>query len=207
MIRDDEAPAAERLTREQLERTARAGERLVGGDAADLDLRGADLAGLDVRGGTWAGARLDGADLTDARFTEVDLQGVTAPDALLADTRFERCRLTGAQLAHPRGLGFILRGGTAFGADLSGTCLRENFFEGTRLTEAVLRGADLRGARLDGCDLLGADLHGARLDGADLRAARVPDDLALADLEGAVLTPAQVARLVAAQLGIVVLEG
>ena len=123
--------------------------------------------GLWVRSGTLAGAR---ADLTGELLVEADVSGKDLRWALLRGSRWR---------------GAVLRGTRLAGADLQGAVPRG----------ADLRDADLVRANLRGADLRDADLRGARfVDRVGTNELDLPRDVHAADLTGAQLDRAQVAR-------------
>ncbi len=190
----------------------------------DLDLTGAvfdhcTLNGAKLRecmldrvriiGGSCVAADFASADANDAVFHCVELSQTRFTGALLADARFEECRMIGADLTALRGLAVTLtiKDCNLQLANLQDTDLRGADLTGSDLTEADLRGTDLRDAVFSRCRLRGVDLSHTRLDRADLRGAdlgAITADMP-GQLRGAVISHAQAADICAA-LGLTVLD-
>ncbi|MGH3929081.1 MAG: pentapeptide repeat-containing protein [Pseudonocardiaceae bacterium] len=190
----------------------------------DLDLTGAvfdqcTLNGAELRecvldrahiiGGSCVAADFASADVNDAVFHCVELSQTRFTGALLADARFEECRMIGADLTALRGLAatLIMKDCNLQLANFQDTDLRGADLTGSDLTEADLRGTDLRDAVFSRCLLRGVDLAHTRLDGVDLRGADLGEITADMphQLRGAVISHAQAADICAA-LGLTVLD-
>jgi hypothetical protein len=151
----------------------RAGEWLLDGSLARLDLGGAQLAGADLHLAYLYAVNLNGADLNGA-----DLQGVRLADASLHDAD-----LRGVVLNENT----VFQGADMQGANLSGLDMRVialGMDFGARpanLAGANLSGADLRGVNVREVNLAGADLSAAKLEGANLTDALFDETTILPD--------------------------
>lgn len=163
----------------------------------EANLSGAVLDAVHLVGGVLTDARCTDADLTDAVFDTVDLSRIQLAGALLTDTRFDACRMIGADLGHVRGLAvtFTVDGSNLQLANLQDAPWRGVRLRGVDLSEADLRGADLSDAVLVGCRMRDVDLSHTRVRGTDLRGADLgalgPDSPR--QLHGAVISTAQAA--------------
>lgn len=172
-------------------------------------LRECVLDRAHIIGGSCVAADFASADLNDAIFHCVELSRARFAGALLADARFEECRMIGADLTSLRGLTVTLRikECNLQLANFQDTDLRGADLTGSDLTEADLRGTDVRDAVFSRCRLHGIDLSHTRLDGADLRGADLGEITADMpnQLRGAVISHAQAADICVA-LGLTVLD-
>ncbi len=207
-----EPGAAGRLSREEVERRARAGETLADCDLRGLDLRGIDLSRANLQRAVLDGCNLEGgrlteADLTDAsaraaRFDRADLRMTILLGAILEGASLIAADLRAASASSTKGRGALfsranLEGADLTAADLSGAsfeeaCIRGALFDEAKLASATLVRAEGTRARLASAQLDAASLAGARLEGANLRGATVEGatfegaHLKEASLEGAV---------------------
>lgn len=175
----------------------------------EAKLRECVLDRARIIGGSCVATDFASTDLNDTLFYCVELSRARFTGALLADARFEECRMVGADLTALRGLAVTLgiRDCNLQLANLQGADLRGADLTGSDFTEASLRGADLRDATFSRCRLGGVDLSHSRLDGTDLRGAdlgEITPDMP-SQLCGAVISPAQAADICTA-LGLTVLD-
>jgi uncharacterized protein YjbI with pentapeptide repeats len=158
---------------------------------------------LSLRGRHLEGAAFILADLRKVDFTAARLRDAFLLGADLRNTKFE-CSSSGTQLDCPD-----LQGADLFGAKLQGVSLDRAQLTRAILIRAQMQGASLRKAQLQGAQLQGAWLQGASLDEALLWGAHFENPPPLfqaaslddgAQLQGASLTPAQLASQTSAQL-------
>ena len=189
----------------------RDGATLSNGVFTDLDLSGmiaSDIAfdrvvlrrGLfsesQIRLGQLLDARFDGCDLANARWEKTHGQRV----------EMLGCRLVGFSLVDGQCSNLLLQRCNGESARFWNSSLRDARFEHCSLKTASFENTDLSGVVFHNCDLSGADLRGAKLAGTDLRGCTLEGiNVALADLRGAILEPAQLG-LLAALLGVEVRE-
>ncbi len=164
-----------------------------GKNGEQMNLSGADMRGTpDLRK-----VPLTAVRAKETNFMGQDLHGANMQSAILDQSNFKDCKLTGADLrgsslkqaqftrADLRGLkaGPLRfdrpdgKGVKIHRANLSGGMFKYADLSGADLSYAILMGADLSGANLESCDLRHADLTGAILDGVELSTAVIEDTL------------------------------
>ena len=158
---------------------ARAFTRLVA--AGNREWRSAELSDLDLRG-----ISLPEADLTRAGFNRVNLVKAVLARAIINRATFTLCDLTEADLteadvSETRCYRAVLIGATLRRANARAAVLQEVRAEHADFKMADLSDADCLMADLTGVDFSGANLSNTRLEGAILRNA----NLALTRLESA----------------------
>ncbi len=161
-------PELEAQLKQQLLDRFNAGESLVDGDYACIDLSGIDLQGIDLSGcylegidfsGTnlsgaiLNGAILAGSNLTDAKLHDAKCVGTNIGAANLTNTDFSGCDLTNAVLGKSQ----------LTNTDFSRCTFEQmNFleveFDKTIFDDALLKQCNFIEPTLDGCSFSGADL-------------------------------------------------
>ncbi len=176
-------------TRELLEASHKAEEKLDGEHFIDLDLSGIDLSGAVLQNCTFENCQFKQAKLVTGlfsrgRFTNCDFTQADLQQALLDSSTFKACALRQAKLGKAS-LNAVRAEKTPFdAADLTQVqAPRAQFFDST-FTGATLPQGDFAGARWQGCDLSGvnlqdahlakAQLHACTLDNADLSRSALP---------------------------------
>ncbi|MBF7729562.1 DUF2169 family type VI secretion system accessory protein [Pseudomonas sp. N040] len=176
-------------TRELLEASHKAEEKLDGERFIDLDLSGIDLSGGVLQNCTFENCQFKGAKLTtglfsSGRFTNCDFTQADLQQALFDSSTFKACTFTQAKLAKAS-LNAVHAEKSPFdGADLTQALAARAQFVDSAFAGATLPEGDFAGARWQRCDLSGvnlqeanlakAQLHACPLDNADLRRAALP---------------------------------
>jgi uncharacterized protein YjbI with pentapeptide repeats len=169
---------------------------LATGDYVGQRAEGMEMGDVIVRGGRWSGVVLDGLRAFDVTFEDCDLSGLAlCEEPVLQNTRFLRCRLSGANFSGAR-----LRNVTFTGCKLDAANLRlldaeKVLFDDTVLSAADLHAAKLVDVRMQGCDLRGSDWTKATLKAVDLRGSRLEDIRGADRLRGVTIDSSQVVPL------------
>lgn len=176
-------------TRELLEASHKAEEKLEGEHFIDLDLSGIDLSGAVLQNCTFEnclfkGAKLTGGLFSRGRFSNCDFTQADLQQALLDSSTFKDCTSTQAKLGKAS-LNAVRAEKSPFdGADLTQAQAARAQFVDSSFAGAKLPQSDFSGARWQGCDLSGVNLqdanlakaqfHACQLDNADLSHAALP---------------------------------
>ena len=152
---------------------------LVDAEIEALSLEGVDWTSRDAQGLQLSESRLLSADLTEASLSRSRLRdvvvvdggwaNVTATDATFSRVRFERVRLTGANMSGSR-----LDNVTFSDCRLDLCSFRFSqldivYFDGCRMKESDFYDAQLSSAMFTDCDLSGVTLTGATFTGSEMR--------------------------------------
>jgi uncharacterized protein YjbI with pentapeptide repeats len=162
-------------TRELLEASHKAGEKLDGERFVDLDLSGIDLGGGVLQNCTFEncqlkGAKLAAADLSGGRFSGCDFSQADLQLAVLNAGTFKTCIFTDAKLAKASLNAVHVEKSPFDGADLTQVQSTRGQFVDSSFVAATLTEGDFAGARWQGCDLTTANFQDAKLDKAQLHA-------------------------------------
>ena len=176
-------------TRELLEASHKAEEKLDGERFIDLDLSGIDLSGGVLQNCSFENCQFKQAKLTTVlfsrgRFNNCDFTQADLQQSLFDSSTFKGCTFSEAKLGKAS-LNAVRAEKTPFdAADLTQVqAPRAQFFDST-FTGTTLPQGDFAGARWQGCDLSGvnmqdahlakAQLHACTLDNADLSRSALP---------------------------------
>lgn len=176
------------------------------------DFRGAHAEGVSFLECTLVGCALDDAHLEGSRWSEcgwdrVHGVGIALPEASLAETTFDGCRLAAVSAWGSTWRDVTVTGGKIDFLNLRGAKLRDVSFVDCVVTELDLQEGTVDGVSFDGCTLVQPEFGRGRYAGLDLSGATLRDPRGLAGLRGATLSRPQVIELadqLAAELGIVV---
>lgn len=195
-------------------------------DPADVDvhdgLDGVRVSGLDVSGETLhgvtlqeselLGARADGTRLERCRLLDLRLDGLDAPEVVLAEGVWRDSEVLGSRLG-----AFSAHGSTVSSLRVDHTKVDYLNLRGSTVTDLVLTDctvgeldladAVLERASFEGCTVGTLSVRGARFKDVDLRGARLGEVSPPSGLRGATIGTAQLLDLapaMAAESGIVV---
>lgn len=176
-------------SRDLLEASHKAGEKLDGERFIDLDLSSIDLSGGVLQNCTFENCQFKQAKLVTGlfsrgRFTNCDFTQADLQQALLDSSTFKACSFSEAKLGKAS-LNAVRAEKSPFdGADLTQVQAPRAQFVDSTFVGATLSQSDFAGARWQGCDLSGvnlqdanlakAQLHACTLDTADLSRAALP---------------------------------
>lgn len=129
--------------------------------AAAVSFAGASLSDTTVAGGDFGNADFLGARLSGVRFERCKMTGANLTEVAALDVTFEEVLLVLALL--PK---FSFRKAALQGVDFSEADLRQCDFRDAVLSDCSLRNANITDCRFQGTDLRGADLGGVKLTDA-----------------------------------------
>lgn len=138
-----------------------AGNMLVGANFSGARLNGADLSRSLLQDADFTGADLSGAVAAPGYFINADFTGAAVNRATLDRSLFKDATLAGVPMKASHQQKTIYVGGSAVGADLSGSDLHNM---------RIVQGADFDDADFSGCDLTKASVMDSTLNNADFRA-------------------------------------
>jgi uncharacterized protein YjbI with pentapeptide repeats len=158
-------------TRELLEASHKAEEKLDGERFSDLDLSGLDLSGGVMQNCSFEncqlkGAKLAAADLSGGRFSGCDFSQADFQEALLDACTFKTCTFTDAKLTKASLSAVHVSQSPFDRADLTQAQAVRGQFVDSSFVGAMLAEGNFAGARWQGCDLTAGNLQEAKLDKA-----------------------------------------
>lgn len=106
-------------------------------------------------------------------FVASDFNNALFRRAKLFAVRFDRCKLTGADMTDASAMDIHIAETLLVNAKLPGFSFRKQSLVAVDFGQADLRKCDFRGTSFERCSLRDAGVEGSRFDGADLRGADI----------------------------------
>jgi uncharacterized protein YjbI with pentapeptide repeats len=170
------------------------------GQAAGITLERVHLVRVEIDQ-----VQLRRLELVDVRFEHCNLSNGDWPQASVTRLLFDACRMTGFKLTRSRVEHAVFRGCQGRYTVFDASSFRFTRFENCMLADANFNGADLSKVVFERCDLTNASFKNARLAGTDFRTSPIESSqIALQELQGAILSPAQALALLEFRTGVVI---